>query len=832
MSEGTGDVEGNGVQGSSTNFQEHDEAQPVNIQPHESNEKKHDQQNDGFGIEGFHGSEEEKGKAATSDVDMNNEVQDGAQEQSEENKLQNEAVQQITITSMGATPVSLSNLHQVSQITSEQAEVTQITGLPPGVSLIQADQGQEGEGAIFLLVTGPVDGEGGTANAIAVDAATAAAMASLQNPLEAVSGGHPISIEELATVVSSSADQRVAVSTDDAAVMQVAATAEAQAAATSKAYASPSDVSLAQDILALASSALSTSEAKNSDTTSTSDQQGAKNGQSEDQQAKTGQEDDGKPNWACLLHDFQKLGDSYYGYVINEVEMDQVLNSYKKETNSLFAIRQTPSPVKEENGTVRLMWKSQHVPYDGVPFINIGRRATVMECEHGPRKKTNALKRMFNSSPVDKASLKSIVNLTCPARVFIKKVRKFPEFKVTSTTDPKILRTHQEQSLKQLRDLGMNTWTGGEVRLYMQLPDSAAHRYHMMPAITPNQLETTVQAGDYKTDIDLRVVTKIKETVRQGVHSPFVVRQIARHFVDKEMSTTTGEKIPKHDKSFYPSMIEIQNLTQQIQADVMTGVLTSLPAPADGFPQSKPKKRRSSMKGFGEPNSKKQAGSSENGDSKAGIGEGDADQGADGQTIGTFSLTLPEGQLENFSISNLNMEQLQQLAKIGLLALNNATTGKSSNIPTATATVTESGMIEIEAAGSQAESTSSTVETTQQLPSEAVVLLTTPSVNEQVTSSEAEEAVQAIEAGGGMTTTTTALQNASAANEGTAEIDKLPSMATVVAAGAVNNGNADDEAQPSTTTTNDDATANDESVVSSAEATTTTDIALMEANES
>ena len=67
------------------------------------------------------------------------------------------------------------------------------------------------------------------------------------------------------------------------------------------------------------------------------------------------------------------LGDSYYGFVKNEVEMDQVLNAYKKETNSLFAIRQTPSPVKEDNGTVRLMWKSQHVPYDGIPFINIGK---------------------------------------------------------------------------------------------------------------------------------------------------------------------------------------------------------------------------------------------------------------------------------------------------------------------------------------------------------------------------------------------------------------------------------------------------------------------------
>ena len=91
-----------------------------------------------------------------------------------------------------------------------------------------------------------------------------------------------------------------------------------------------------------------------------------------------------------------------------------------------------------------------------------------MECEHGPRKKTNALKRMFNSSPADKASLKNIVNLTCPARVFIKKVRKFPEFKVVSTTDPKILRSHQEQSLKQLRELGMSTWTGGEIRQVLE----------------------------------------------------------------------------------------------------------------------------------------------------------------------------------------------------------------------------------------------------------------------------------------------------------------------------------------------------------------------------
>ncbi len=111
----------------------------------------------------------------------------------------------------------------------------------------------------------------------------------------------------------------------------------------------------------------------------------------------------------------------------------------------------------------------------------------------------------------------------------------------------------------------------------MQLPDVGAHRYHMTGAATPNPLETSNEVGDYKTDIDQRVVTKIKETVRQGVHSPFNVRQIARHFVDKEMATISGEKIPKHDKTFYPSMIEIQNLIQQIQADLLSGTLTPLP---------------------------------------------------------------------------------------------------------------------------------------------------------------------------------------------------------------------------------------------------------------
>eukprot|EP00111_Clytia_hemisphaerica_P000670 TCONS_00001985-protein len=79
------------------------------------------------------------------------------------------------------------------------------------------------------------------------------------------------------------------------------------------------------------------------------------------------------PNWALQLRDCTLCGDTYTGYVFTESEMDDILNLYKKETQSLFAIRQTPSAAKDESAeTVRLMWKSQYIPYDGIPFVNVG----------------------------------------------------------------------------------------------------------------------------------------------------------------------------------------------------------------------------------------------------------------------------------------------------------------------------------------------------------------------------------------------------------------------------------------------------------------------------
>lgn len=90
----------------------------------------------------------------------------------------------------------------------------------------------------------------------------------------------------------------------------------------------------------------------------------------------------------------------------------------------------------------------------------VGRRATVMECQYGPRRKGAVNKKQpdYNEhgSPVKKH------RPTCPARIYIKKVRKFPEFRIDPTLDAKHVRQAQERALTALRLAGVDI--GGEER--------------------------------------------------------------------------------------------------------------------------------------------------------------------------------------------------------------------------------------------------------------------------------------------------------------------------------------------------------------------------------
>ncbi|XP_059198267.1 calcium-responsive transcription factor isoform X2 [Centropristis striata] len=276
----------------------------------------------------------------------------------------------------------------------------------------------------------------------------------------------------------------------------------------------------------------------------------------------------GSPSWALRLRNVQKLGDSYRGFCCSEAELEAVLLLHKQQTGSVFGTRQSPSVDKP---ATRLMWKSQYVPYDGIPFINTGSRAIVMECQFGPRRR--GLQPSRSCEPTYRA--------TCPARIYIKKVRKFPEFRVPTepSTDRKTVRQEQEKAFRSLRSQDLET--GGVIRFYLQLPTDRAHLYHTvdMPPIPPpppdlppppTQLEEEEEEESGEQDgvpsrLHPRVSERIRQLVAAGHHQVYSIRKQLRRFVEKELFKCDDGLPERHNLRFFPTVNDIKNHIHESQ---------------------------------------------------------------------------------------------------------------------------------------------------------------------------------------------------------------------------------------------------------------------------
>nr|XP_006825725.1 PREDICTED: calcium-responsive transcription factor-like [Saccoglossus kowalevskii] len=228
----------------------------------------------------------------------------------------------------------------------------------------------------------------------------------------------------------------------------------------------------------------------------------------------------GCPAWAARLKDVEAIGDSYRGFVESEVELDLLLTYHKQQTGTFWGTRQSPSQNKPSK---RLMWKSQYVPYDGIPFLNAGSRAIVMECQYGPRRKGS-----INKKSAEAKAFKA----TCPARIYIKKVRKFPELAVDTspTVDRRALRLQQDRAFAILREKGDDIQ--GVERFYVQLPATKAHEYHDDPPhhmyLGVNVPLTSQPSPDISARIHPRVADKIRRLVAEGIQNEYQVRKILR----------------------------------------------------------------------------------------------------------------------------------------------------------------------------------------------------------------------------------------------------------------------------------------------------------------
>ncbi|XP_028661985.1 calcium-responsive transcription factor isoform X8 [Erpetoichthys calabaricus] len=296
------------------------------------------------------------------------------------------------------------------------------------------------------------------------------------------------------------------------------------------------------------------------------------------------------PAWARRLRSCEKIGDSYRGYCVNDSELESVLALHKQLTQSVWGTRQSPSPAKP---ATRLMWKSQYVPYDGIPFVNAGSRAIVMECQFGPRRKGVQSRKGGETD----FSFNQKYKATCPARIYIKKVRKFPEHRVPTDPkiDKKIVRQEQEKAFFNLKK---SLWeAGGVLRYYVQLPTQKAHQYHdleapQFPPTSPNhllpvpveeELEEKAEGDDDSCEpsrLHPRVAEKIRELVSQGMDQVYLVRKQLRKFVEREMFKP--DEVPeRHNLTYFPTVNDIKNHIHEAQKALQPEGANDPPAPTE-----------------------------------------------------------------------------------------------------------------------------------------------------------------------------------------------------------------------------------------------------------
>ncbi|NXF78480.1 CARTF factor, partial [Sclerurus mexicanus] len=294
------------------------------------------------------------------------------------------------------------------------------------------------------------------------------------------------------------------------------------------------------------------------------------------------------PAWASRLRNCEKIGDSYRGYCVSEAELESVLTLHKQQTQSVWGTRQSPSPAKP---ATRLMWKSQYVPYDGIPFVNAGSRAIVMECQYGPRRKGFQPKKAGEQESTSGHLYKA----TCPARIYIKKVQKFPEYRVPTDPkiDKKIIRMEQEKAFNILKKNLIDA--GGILRWYVQLPTQQAHQYHEMETscLPPSPSHFSVSSPEEEEEIvrdenctlpsrlHPQVADKIRELVSQGIEQVYAVRKQLRKYVERELFTP--DEVPeRHNLSFFPTVNDIKNHIHEVQKSLRNGEMVynseSIPA--------------------------------------------------------------------------------------------------------------------------------------------------------------------------------------------------------------------------------------------------------------
>ncbi|XP_027238369.2 uncharacterized protein [Penaeus vannamei] len=173
------------------------------------------------------------------------------------------------------------------------------------------------------------------------------------------------------------------------------------------------------------------------------------------------------------------------GYVLSVDRANEVVNLFQQRTSSRFTCYKVQRSFGRDEWSVdnrKILWQQEETrentlpEFDGVPYILNGTK--VLECQYGVNRsayqKKNHLERKKNDLWKEDEVPKHISKkVDCPAKIFLKDVIKFPDFKVD-------INSREAKKLKSnnLRTALKEEQVFGERRIYIQLPKESDHCNH------------------------------------------------------------------------------------------------------------------------------------------------------------------------------------------------------------------------------------------------------------------------------------------------------------------------------------------------------------------
>ncbi|XP_013402856.1 uncharacterized protein LOC106168368 [Lingula anatina] len=239
------------------------------------------------------------------------------------------------------------------------------------------------------------------------------------------------------------------------------------------------------------------------------------------------------------------------------------ISTFERETSSKFVILQKSKSFGEDwkntNKNVKkspvIHWQSQRglnapeIPYDGTPYIHLGRLVLVCHLgkDYGKKKKEDYKKKTEKKMKEDHVYIKrrkmfqSTKKQNCSAQIYVSQVVRFPGFKITQNTT-----WHRAETSKRLRhSLSDASEIEGVVEYYMQFP--SGHCNH----------PTTGQVACLREPVDAEVVNKIKCLTKSGVRSVAEMTRHIKSFVNTEAGILNEDK---NRRRFNPTSQDIRNI--------------------------------------------------------------------------------------------------------------------------------------------------------------------------------------------------------------------------------------------------------------------------------